>query len=120
MKGSKLSAVLIFVFFMGCASVDSIREREPVFRAEAKHGVLEFRECVFDALSGVFTFIHKTSNGVTMAQSPENVVFLIEQSGGFVTAWEVPFALLRDFDMPELAAEKCNDDPDVGLFDFRK
>ena len=118
MKGLKFSAVFIFVFLMGCASVDSIREKS-VFRAEAKHSVLEFRECVFDALSGVFTFINKTSNGVAMAQSPENVVFLIEQSGGFVTAWEVPFALLRDFDMPELAAEKCNDDPDVGLFDFR-
>ena len=119
MKNPKLSSVFVFTFLVSCTSVDSIRDREPVFRAEAKHDVLEFRECVFDALSGVFTFINKTSNGVAMAQSPENVVFLIEQSDGFVTAWEVPFALLRDFDMPELAAEKCNDDPDVGVFDFR-
>ena len=119
MKSPKLLTLALLTCLASCVSVDSIRERDPVFRAEAKNDVLDFRECVFDALSGVFTFINKTSNGVVMAESPNNVVFLIEQSDGFVTAWEVPFALVRDFDMPELAAEKCNDDPDVGLFDFR-
>ena len=119
MKRYVFLTLILVACSTGCASVDSIREGDPVFRAEAKNDVMDFRECVFDALSGVFTFINKTSNGVVMAESPNTVVFLIEQSDGFVTAWEVPFALVRDFDMPELAAESAMMTPDVGLFDFR-
>lgn len=117
MKRHVFLALILFACSMGCASVDSIRERDPAFRAEAKQDVIEFRDCVFDALVSTFNFINKTSNGVVQTDNFNNIVYLIEQSGGFVTAWESPFWLGGD--VPELAAEKCNDDPDVGLFDFR-
>lgn len=101
-----------------CASVDSIREIEPVFRAEAKQEMAAFRKCVFDALSGNFTGTQKTQNGVAIGASKAELAVLIEQVEGYVTAYKVPYSLLRQTDLPALATEKCNDDPEVGLFDF--
>ena len=110
--------ILMFLLLGACASVDSIREIEPVFRAEAKQEMVAFRQCVFDALSGNFTGTQKTQNGVAIGASKAELAVLIEQVGGYVTAYKVPYSLLRQTDLPALATKKCNDDPNVGLFDF--
>jgi hypothetical protein len=100
----------------GCASIENIRDIEPVFQAKAKQDVISFRNCVFDALAGNFQGVNKTANGVVIGADPSTVGVLIEQEGGNVTAYKVPYSLLRSFDLPRDAAQACNDDPDAGLF----
>lgn len=111
-------AIFMSLLLGACASVDSIREIEPVFRAEAKQEMVAFRQCVFDAFSGHFTGTQKTQSGVAIGASKAELAVLVEQAEGYVTAYQVPYSLLRQTDLPALATEKCNDDPNVGLFDF--
>ena len=91
---------------------------QPVFRAEAKQDMVAFRQCVFDALSGNFTGTQKTMNGVAIGASKAELAVLIEQVDGYVTAYKVPYSLLRQVNLPAMATARCNDDPEVGLFDF--
>jgi len=100
----------------GCASIENIRDVEPVFQAEAKQEVIPFRDCVFDALAGNFQGVHKTRNGVVIGANPSKLAVLIEQADGMVTAYKVPYSLLGYFDLPRNAARACNSDPNSGLF----
>jgi len=47
---------------------------------------------VFDALAGNFQGVNKTANGVVIGADPSTVGVLVEQEGGNVTAYKVPYS----------------------------
>ena len=89
----------------------------PIYQAEAKHDPIKFRDCVFDALVGVFPgVVNKTQNGVVIGGDRNAVSVLIEQREGLVTAYKVPYSLIQQKHLPKDATQACNENPDAGLF----
>ena len=104
-----LAICLSPIILVGCASVNSIPDVEPKYRAKANYDVVTFRECVFDHLTGRQSEIRKTEIGVVSAESRNELAFIIEQEDGYVSVYKGQFSMAGY--LPEWATEKCNNGP---------
>ena len=104
-----LAICLSPIILGGCASVNSIPDVEPKYRAKANYDVATFRECVFDHLTGRQSEIRQTEIGVVSAESRNELAFIIEQEDGYVTVYKGPFSMAGY--LPEWATKKCNNAP---------
>ena len=104
-----LAICLSPIILVGCASVDTIRDVEPKYRAKANYDVVTFRQCVFDQLTGRQSEIRQTEIGVVSAESRNELAFIIEQADGYVTVYKGLFSTAGY--LPEWATKKCNNAP---------